>query len=177
MIRHEARSNSCKMVRVRRIELRFNAWEALVLPLNYTRQYGVRIPHIFLYTKTYQSQRYFFPYFRIASMTSWSATPFFVNAYSTCDIRPASSFLTIKPSFSRRFSLLESVRLLMPESEFPKSLNRRGFSNRSRNIRSVQESPKMSATRATGHFLHKSRLCCWVRNISTAYHRFAYFTK
>ena len=32
-------------VRVRGIEPRFNAWEALVLPLNYTRS-GVSISHI-----------------------------------------------------------------------------------------------------------------------------------
>src|SRR3989338_10813761 len=56
------------LVRVRRIELRSNAWEAFVLPLNYTRVPG-SIAHY----------KYFFPYARMAAATFSNAAPFLVS--------------------------------------------------------------------------------------------------
>src|SRR3990167_5832918 len=105
-------------------------------------------------------------------MTLRRAAPFLVSVYSTrggC----LHSLRCISFSPSSRFSLFVSVRVLMPEREFCKSQNRRGFISRSRRIRSEHESPKISATRATGQELQSVFLCSAVRSIII--HRLAPF--
>src|SRR3989338_7671427 len=100
----------------------------------------------------------------MASTMFRKGAPFLVSVYSTRR-GLVNSFRCTSFSPSSRLSLLVSVRVLMPERELCKSQNRRGFSKRSRRMRREQESPKRSATRATGQELHKVFLCCAVRSI------------